>query len=80
VAAAEIKKKTTAPFDRDVGASEGRSIQNFTAGLFIDELPETRRVESGAYHGMLVFDSKGRSRSWRLATNFILPCSASTTM
>ncbi len=80
VGAAELKKETRAAFGCDIGASEGRSIQNFTAGLFIDELAETRRVESGAYHGMLVFDSMGLSPRWRLATNLILPCSASTTM
>ena len=82
VEAAELKKETAAAFDRYIGASEGRirSELHNELFLFIDELPETRRVESGAYRGMLVFDSMGRSPRWRLATNLILPCSAFTTM
>jgi hypothetical protein len=50
VQAAELKKETAAAFDRYIGASEGRikSELHNEPFLFIDELPETRRVEAYA--------------------------------
>jgi len=50
VEAAELKKETAAAFDRYIGASEGRIKSELQNGLFlfIDELPETRRVEAYA--------------------------------
>src|ERR1019366_9422247 len=50
VEAAELKKETAAAFDRYIGASEGRIKSELHNGLFlfIDELPETRRVEAYA--------------------------------
>jgi len=50
VEAAELKKETVAAFDRYVGASEGRIKSELHDGpfLFIDELPETHRVEAYA--------------------------------
>jgi len=48
---AELKKETAALFDRYIGASEGRIKSELDNGLFhffIDELPETRRVEAYA--------------------------------
>ena len=50
VEAAELKKETAAAFDRYISASEGRIKSELHAGpfLFIDELPETRRVEAYA--------------------------------
>ncbi|MGA8502594.1 MAG: hypothetical protein WB683_13665 [Candidatus Sulfotelmatobacter sp.] len=46
--AAELEKETAAAFDRYIGASEGRITSELHNGpfLFIDELPETRRVEA----------------------------------
>ncbi len=48
VEAAELKKETAAAFDRYIGASEGRIKSELHNGLFlfIDELPETRRVQA----------------------------------
>jgi hypothetical protein len=48
--AAELKKETAAAFDRYIGASEGRIKSELHNGLFlfIDELPETRRVKAYA--------------------------------
>jgi len=48
VEAAELEKQTAASFDRYIGASEGRIKSELQDGtfLFIDELPETRRVEA----------------------------------
>ena len=50
VEAAELKQETSAAFDRYIGASEGRIKSELRNGpfLFIDELPETRRVEAYA--------------------------------
>jgi len=50
VEAAELKKETAAAFDRYIGASEGRIKSELHNGpfLFVDELPETRRVEAYA--------------------------------
>ena len=48
VEAAELKKETAAAFEHYVGASEKRIKSELLNGpfLFIDELPETRRVET----------------------------------
>ena len=48
VEAAELKKETAAAFEHYVGASEKRIKSELHNGsfLFIDELPETRRVEA----------------------------------
>jgi hypothetical protein len=50
VEAAELKKETTAAFDRYISASEGRIESELHNGLFlfIDELPKTRREEAYA--------------------------------
>lgn len=50
VEAAELKKETAAAFEHYVGASEKRIRSELHNGpfLFIDELPETRRVETYA--------------------------------
>ena len=50
VEAAELKKETATAFDRYIGASKGRIKSELHNGpfLFIDELPETRRVEAYA--------------------------------
>lgn len=50
VESAELKKETVAAFDRYISASEARMRAEFHNGpfLFIDELPETRRVEAYA--------------------------------
>jgi hypothetical protein len=48
VEAAELRKETAAPFEHYVGASEKRIKSELHNGpfLFINELPETRRVEA----------------------------------
>ena len=49
--AAELKNETAAVFDRYIGASEGRIKSELDNGLFhffIDELPETGRLEAYA--------------------------------
>ena len=48
--AAELKKETTAAFERYIGASEKRIESELYNGpfLFIDQLPETRRVQAYA--------------------------------
>lgn len=50
VESAELKKETVAAFDRYISASEARMRAELHNGpfLFIDELPETRRVEAYA--------------------------------
>jgi hypothetical protein len=50
VEAAELKKETAAAFERYVGVSEGRINSELRDApfLFIDELPEARRVEAYA--------------------------------
>ena len=50
VEAAELKKETASAFEHYVGASEKRIKAELRSGpfLFIDELPETRRVEAYA--------------------------------
>jgi hypothetical protein len=50
VEAAELKKETAAAFDRYIGVSEKRIHSEVHNGpfLFVDELPETRRVEAYA--------------------------------
>jgi hypothetical protein len=50
VEAAELKKETAAAFDRYIGATEKRIQAELHSGpfLFVDELPEARRVEAYA--------------------------------